>query len=413
MPAWLPPATLHVKLADRRRQHRGARVGRAPARIPVAFPSITAREGELAREAALTAWGPDHYRFNRAFEERFAAWLGIAHAVSLPHATAALHLALAACGIGPGDEVIVPAVTWIASVAPVAYVGAEPVLADIDPVTWCIDPASVAACVTPRTRAIIGVDLYGSMCDWPALRAIAERHGLALIEDAAEALGSRLNGVRAGCFGDAAAFSFHGSKTLATGEGGMLTTGRADLHARVQKLRDHGRPPGDRFFLNDEIGFKYKMSAVQAALGLAQLERIDALVARKREIFGWYARRLAGRPGLALNAEPDGVENSFWMVTVVPDARFGLDKFALMAALAERDIDSRPFFSALHTIPAFRDRPQAARFLPSLPAGAAAATRGVNLPSGFNMDEPTVDLVAQALLEILDRAEREGRGKAA
>jgi perosamine synthetase len=373
--------------------------------IPVAGPWITEREGDLAREAALTAWGPDHYRFNRAFEERFAAYVGVAHAVSLPHATAGLHLALAALGVGPGDEVIAPAVTWIASVAPVVYVGAEPVFADIDPETWCLGPDSVEAAITPRTRAIIGVDLYGSMCDWPRLRAIADRHGLGLIEDAAEALGSTLNGRRAGAFGDLAAFSFHGSKTLATGEGGMLVTDDAALHARVQRLRDHGRPPGDRFFLNDEIAFKYKMSAVQAALGLAQMERIDAMIARKREIFAWYRAALADLPGLRLNAEPPGVENSAWMVTVVPDARFGLDKFALMERLAARGIDTRPFFSALPDIPAFRDRPQAARFLPNPLRGAAAAARGVNLPSGYHVDRPIVERVAGALRAILAEAE--------
>ncbi|MBP9181557.1 MAG: DegT/DnrJ/EryC1/StrS family aminotransferase, partial [Fuscovulum sp.] len=256
--------------------------------IPVAGPSITEREGELAREAAMGAWGPDHYRYNARFESMMAEYVGVAHAVSLPHATSGLHLALAAAGIGPGDEVIGPDVTWIASMAPVSYVGATPVFVDILPDTWCLDPAAVEAAITPRTRAIIGVDLYGSMCDWAALRDIATRHGLVLIEDAAEALGSTYAGQQAGSLGDMAVFSFHGSKTITTGEGGMLVTNDAHLHARVQKLRDHGRPPGDRFFLNDEVAFKYKMSAVQAALGIAQMERIGALIDYKRRLFGWY-----------------------------------------------------------------------------------------------------------------------------
>lgn len=373
----------------------------APELIPVAAPWITEREGELCREAALTAWGPDHYRFNRLFEQRFADYVDTAHAVSVPHATAALHLALAALGVGPGHEVIVPAVTWIASVAPVSYVGAEPVFADIDPDTWCLDPIAVEAAITPATRAIIGVDLYGSMCDWPALRAVADRHGLALIEDAAEALGSRLNGRPAGCWGDVSAFSFHGSKTLVTGEGGMLATSDDRLLARVNTLRDHGRPPGDRFFQNTEIAFKYKMSAVQAALGLAQMERIDALIERKRAIFGWYRERLAGMNGIAINAEPPGVENSFWMVTVVPDDAFGIDKFELMARLRARNVDSRPFFSMLTDLEAFAGKPAAARFLPAVPKGRAAADRGVNLPSGYNMDEAKVDLVCRVLADAL------------
>ncbi|MEM1382245.1 MAG: DegT/DnrJ/EryC1/StrS family aminotransferase [Pseudomonadota bacterium] len=376
----------------------------APALIPVAAPWITEREGELARQAAMEGWGPDHYRFNRAFEEAFAAYIGVRHAVSLPHATAGLHLALAALGVGPGDEVVVPAVTWIASVAPVVYVGAEPVFADIDPVTWCLDPQAAAAAITPKTKAILGVDLYGSMCDWPALRALAEAYGLALIEDAAEALGSTLHGRRAGAWGDAAAFSFHGSKTLVTGEGGMLVTDSDAVLARVQSLRDHGRPPGDRFFQNTEVAFKYKMPAVAAGLGLAQMERIDALVARKREIFGWYRQRLGGLNGLRINAEPEAHENSAWMVTAIPDAAHDLDKFTLMARLRERNIDSRPFFSALPEIEAFADRPEAARFLPRPMAGASAAKRGVNLPSGYTLTEGDVDLVCRALAEILEGA---------
>lgn len=372
--------------------------------IPVAGPSITGREGDLAREAAMTAWGPDHYRFNAQFERMMAEYVGVAHAVSLPHATSGLHLALAAAGIGPGDEVIGPDVTWIASMAPVSYVGATPVFVDILPDTWCIDPAAVETAITPKTRAIIGVDLYGSMCDWAALRDIAARHGLLLIEDAAEALGSSLDGQQAGSLGDVAVFSFHGSKTITTGEGGMLVTSDDHLHDRIQKLRDHGRPPGDRFFLNDEVAFKYKMSAVQAALGIAQMERIDALIAYKRHIFGWYRDRLADVPGLQLNAEPQGVRNSYWMVTVVPDAGFGHEKFSLQAALRARGIDSRPFFSPLSELRAYAGRAECTRFLPESPAGAAAATRGINLPSGYGLDEDMVDRVCTSLLEALASA---------
>lgn len=373
----------------------------ADQRIPVAGPWITEREGELAREAALTAWGPGHYTFNARFERMLADHVGVAHGVSLPHATAGLHLALAAAGIGPGDEVIGPDVTWIASMAPVDYVGADPVFVDILPDTWCLDPAAVASAITPRTRAVIGVDLYGSMCDWPALRALADRHGLVLIEDAAEALGSTLHGRQAGSLGDVGVFSFHGSKTITTGEGGALVTADARLHERVQRLRDHGRPPGDRFFQNDEVAFKYKMSAVQSALGIAQMERLDTMIARKRQIFAWYADRLRDLPGVALNAEPEGVANSYWMVTAVPEADWGHDKFSLQAGLAARGIDSRPFFSRLSGLRAYGDRPRAARFLPERPVGDGPAARGINLPSGYGMTEALVDRVVVALREVL------------
>jgi perosamine synthetase len=372
-----------------------------PERIAVAGPSITDREVELVADAARNAWFQDNYVYNARFERMVADYIGVAHAISLPHCTAALHLALAALGVGPGDEVIVPDVTWIASVAPVVYVGAEPVLVDILPDTWCLDPGAVEAAIGPRTKAIIGVDLYGSTCDWTRLQDIADRHGLFLIEDAAEAMGSVHGGRRAGAFGVASAFSFHGSKTVATGEGGMLATNDPALYQRILVLRDHGRQPGDRFFQNHEFAFKYRMSAVQAALGVGQMERIDELIAYKRAIFGWYRDRIGDLNGVSINAEPAGTENSYWMVTAVPDQAFGLDKFALMAAFDQRNIDTRPFFSQLSTLPALDDRPAAKRFLTPADKGAHAATCGINLPSGYHMDEAKVDRVCTALKEIL------------
>lgn len=373
----------------------------SPERIPVAGPSITEREAELTAEAARTAWYANHYVFNARFEAMVADYVGVSHAVSVPHATAALHLIFAALDIGPGDEVIVPDVTWIACVAPIIHLGATPVFVDMLPDTWCIDPAAVEAAIGPRTKAILGVDLYGSMCDWDALQAIADRHGLHLVEDAAEAIGSSLNGRRAGAFGRAAAFSFHGSKTVATGEGGMLVTADPALAARVLVLRDHGRNPGDRFFLNHEIAYKYRMNAVTAALGVAQMERIDTLIAYKRAIFSWYRERLADVDGLTLNAEPDGVENSYWMVTAVPDLSFGCDKFELMEQMAARNIDTRPFFSPLSTLPAFEGKPLSKRQVSPHDCGQSISRRGINLPSGYTMTEEKVELVCSAFKEVL------------
>ena len=374
---------------------------KAPQRIPVAGPSITEREAELAAEAARTAWYANHYAYNARFERMLADYVGVKHAVSVPHCTAALHLILAAAGVGPGDEVIAPDVTWIASVAPIAYVGADPVLVDIRPDTWCMDPAAVEAAIGPRTKAIMGVDLYGSVCDWAALEKIADRHGLLLIEDSAEALGSSYHGRRAGSFGIAAAFSFHGSKTVATGEGGMFVTNDDAMLKRVLFLRDHGRDPGDRLFLNHEIGFKYRMNGVTAALGCAQMERIDKLIEMKRQNFAWYQERLADLQGVAMNIEPAGTHNSYWMVTAIPDADYGLDKFAIMESMAERNVDTRPFFSQLSSLPAFADRPQSRRFCSPTDKGAHVATHGVNLPSGYNMTEDLVDQVCRAFRETL------------
>jgi perosamine synthetase len=372
-------------------------------RIPVAGPWITEREVSYVADAARNAWYENHGVYNRRFEEAVAGYVGVRHAVSLPHCTAGIHLALAALGVGAGDEVIVPDVTWIASVAPVTYVGAEPVFADIRTDTWCIDVDAIEASITPKTRAIIAVDLYGGMCEWDALAEVAARHGLFLIDDAAEAFGSEHNGRRAGAFGQAGVFSFHGSKTVATGEGGMLVTDDSKLHQRVLELRDHGRPLGDRLFLNDEIAFKYRMNAVTAALGLAQVERIGELLTKKRQIFSWYSERLSGHQGLSLNVEPPHTFNTYWMVTMIVDPTFGLDKFAVMRALAERNIDSRPFFTPLSELPAFATRKAASRFLPENPKGHAIARYGVNLPSGYNLTEEAVDIVCRAVVEIMRR----------
>jgi perosamine synthetase len=367
-------------------------------RIPVAGPWITQRESEYAADAAANDWYSNAGRYIGRFERAFAEYTQVAHAVSLPHCTAGIHLALAALGVGPGDEVIAPDATWIASVAPVSYVGATPVLVDVDADTWCLTAANVAKALTPRTKAVIAVDLYGSMPDFSSLRRVTDPAGIPIIEDAAEALGSTYEGKPAGSLGDVGVFSFHGSKTLTTGEGGMLVTHRKDIYDRVMVLRDHGRQPGDRFFQNTEVAFKYKMAPVQAALGLAQLERVDELVGKKRRIFSWYAARLGKVAGLSLNAEPAGVKNSYWMVTGVLDASVSLTTLELMQHLDAEGIDSRPFFSPLTSL-----RPFAGKGSPETSRVAYSLARcAVNLPSALNLEEGDVDYVCQVLRRIVD-----------
>jgi perosamine synthetase len=371
-------------------------------RLPVAGPWITEAEVAMVAEAARHAWYGRAGEWQSRFEEAFAGVTGRRFALALPSCTSALHLALAALGIGPGDEVIVPECTWIATAAPVAYLGATPVFADIDAETWCLSAQTVAAVLTPRARAIVSVDLYGGMPDYDALEELARRHGVALVEDAAEAVGSRFGGRPAGAFGVASAFSFHGSKTLTTGEGGMLVTSDPALFARAQVLRDHGREPGDRAFVNQEVAYKYKMSAMQAAMGLAQLARLEELVARKRLLFAWYSEELGGAPGVRLNAEPAGTSNSFWMTTIVLDPELGWPKERLMARLDAEGIDSRPFFHPLSSLPAFgSQRPQ--------PVAGAIAPYGVNLPSALCLTREDVARVSRAVREALESARRDGR----
>ena len=371
-------------------------------RIPVSGPSITAKEIAYVTDAVTTCWYDQANAYHDRFERAFATWIGRRHAVALPSCTSAIHLALLALGVGPGDEVIVPECTWIATAAPIAYVGATPVFADIDARTWCLSAETLAARVTPRTKAVIPVDLYGNLPDLATIRALAAERGFAVIEDAAEAIGSRHQGRLTGTWGDVGVFSFHGSKTMTTYEGGMLVTDDDALHQRVLFLRDHGRTPGDRFFFNAEVAYKYKMSSMQAALGLAQIERIDELIARKRQIFAWYRARLGGLEGLALNPEDVGDLNSYWMVTVVLDSRRGLRKERLMESMAAQAIDCRPFFHPLSALPAYAGTEAARRGAAGNSTAYALSPFGINLPSGLNLIEAQVDRVCAALRNILD-----------
>jgi perosamine synthetase len=359
-------------------------------RIPVSGPWITEKEIAYVTDAVTNAWYERAGMYHDRFEAAFARYLGVKHAVALPSCTSALHLALLAAGVGPGDEVIVPELTWIATAAPISYVGATPVFVDVDPVRWTLAPEALEAAISPRTRAVIPVDLYGTMADMAAIMALAAQHGLVVIEDAAQAVGARIGDRPAGSLGHMGVFSFHGSKTLTTGEGGMWVSNDDAWHQRVLFLRDHGRAPGDRAFWNTEVAYKYKMSAMQAALGLAQLERVEELVARKREVFGWYREAL---PGVTLNAEPAGTTSSFWMVTALLDR----PKEQVQAGLRERGIDARPCFYPLSELPAYA---QLGRRQPS-PNAHRIAPGGINLPSGPTLTRAQVGEVVAALAELL------------
>ena len=369
--------------------------------IPVAGPSITQKEIDYVTDAVTHAWFDRAYSYCKRFETAFATYCGRRYALALPSCTSALHLALAALGIGPGDEVIVPDATWIATAAPITYVGATPVFADIAPKSWCISVPAVERCLTPRTKAIIAVDLYGSLPDMRRLSLLARKHNVALIEDAAQAVGSTYGERRAGGFGDASTFSFHGSKTLTTGEGGMLLTDRDDIYERACILRDHGRQPGDTQFWNTEVGFKYKMTDMQAALGLAQLERIEELLARKREIFAWYEEELGALPCVRLNPDTPHVANSYYMVTLLLAPEMRLTRDEVMAQLKERGIATRPFFHPLSSLPAYVSYATAKDAACRNGCAYAIAPQGINLPSGFNMDPERVHYVCAQIKALI------------
>jgi perosamine synthetase len=364
-------------------------------RILYTKPSITELEVGYATDAARNGWGEHWNDYLNRFEAQFRGHLGVKHAIATSSCTGALHMGLAALEIGPGDEVILADTNWVASVAPVVYLGATPVFVDIRPDSWTLDPELVEKAITPRTKAIIAVHLYGNLCELDRLLAIGNDHGIPLIEDAAEAIGSVYHGRRAGSMGRFGTFSFHGTKTLTTGEGGMFVTNDDALYDRVLTLSNHGRARGQtKQFWPDMIGFKYKMSNLQAAIGCGQMERIEELVARKREILEFYKERLVGAPGVAMNPEFEGTTNGAWMPTVVFDTDTGVTRERLQAAFAAESIDARVFFYPLTSLPTFGG---AARS----PRAADIAGRAINLPSYHDMTDDEQRRVTDVIASVL------------
>lgn len=367
-------------------------------RIPLSRPSITERDVELTTDAARNGWGPRCYAYIDRFEKAFAEHIDVPHAIATSSCTGALHMGLAALGIGVGDEVILADTNWVASVAPVLHLGATPVLVDIREDTWCLNVEAVRAAITPRTRAIIAVHLYGNLCDMDALLALGAEHGIAVVEDAAEAIGSLYRGQRAGALGVFGVFSFHGSKTLSTSEGGMFVTRDAQLYDKVLSLSNHGRVKGQvRQFWPEMLGFKYKMSNLQAALGCAQLERVDVLVARKRDILQQYRDAFAAETFILMNPEPEGTHIGAWMPTVVLDQDSGVRATDLLERFVRANIDARPFFAPLSTLP----------WMPPQATGLNAQSvyeRAVNLPSFHDMTGEQIARVAEVVLEAVRHA---------
>jgi perosamine synthetase len=362
--------------------------------IPVAAPALAGNERAYVLECLDSTWISSSGRFLDAFEAAFARFCGVSHAVAVNNGTTALHLALAALGIGPGDEVIVPDLTYIASANAVHYCGATPVFADCEPRTLNIDPDRLEPLITPRTRAIVAVHLYGHPADMDPLLALARAHGLTVVEDAAEAHGALYKGRPVGSLGTCGTFSFYGNKIITTGEGGMVVTDDAALAARLRLYRGQGVDP-QRRYLHPVIGFNYRMTNVAAAIGLAQLERIDAILAARRRVAGWYAERLAGLDGLRLlGAEPWAVPVP-WLVTALLSSGGARERDAVMAALGAENIDSRPVFYPMHVQPPYRQSG------PDCPTADLWSARGLNLPTFEVMTEAEVDRVCAALRRAL------------
>jgi perosamine synthetase len=355
-------------------------------KIPVYQPSLGGNERKYVNECIDTNWISSKGRFVGEFESAFARHTGVRHAATVSNGTVALHAALLALGIGPGDQVIVPTLTYVAPVNAIAYTGATPVFVDSLASTWQMDPAAVSARVTGRTRAVLAVHLYGQPCDMNALAAVARERGLLLVEDCAEAFGSRIGGRHVGNFGDVATYSFYGNKTVTTGEGGMVVTNDAALHERIVRLKGQGLA-ANREYWHDIVGYNYRMTNICAAIGLAQLERADRLLARKRRIAERYRDSLAGLP-LQFHAETAGVTHSYWMCSIrVHEAR---DRDALRRHLERSGIETRPLFNPVHTMPMYAGGGEH-------PVAEDLARCGVNLPSWPEMENDVVDKVVDAV----------------
>ncbi len=378
-------------------------------RIYCSGPSITQKEIDYVTDAVTTCWYGDANKYHVRFERAAAEYVGRKHAISVPTGTSAIHLSLLSMGIGAGDEVIVPEITWIGCSAPVHYVGAQPIFADIDPETFCISPAALQDCLTPRTRAVIVVDLYGTIPNFDEIKRICDRHNVQIIEDAAQAFGSELNGKRAGSFGTTSIFSLHGSKTVTSGEGGLMVTDSDALQQHALTLRDHGRRiSGDRFlgefdryYWHFEIGNKFKMSSMQAALGLAQIERAAEILEHKHRIFDCYAAELADLETVELKRPRPGLVSSHWLPLVTLDSSLGIDKYHIMSRLEQENIDIRPAYYPLSSQPVYRDTAVGQQARARNLNAYRVSPLGFNLPSCPGMESKDVRRVVDALRQSI------------
>ncbi|MFH1912653.1 MAG: DegT/DnrJ/EryC1/StrS family aminotransferase [Pseudomonadota bacterium] len=360
-------------------------------RIHSAGPSITQLEIDTVTDAATTGFYSNYRNYIEKFETEFAKYVGAKYAIATTSATTAMHLMVVTAGLGPGDEVIVPDLSWIASASVHTYAGATPVFVDIEPDTWTISPEKLEAAITPRTKAVMPVDLYGHAVDYDAIVPICRKHGLTIIADSAPAVGTLLNGRSTASYADMAAYSFQGAKMMITGEGGMFVTNDEELFRKADQLAEDGRTPGT--FWIERIGYHYRMSNLSASLGYAQLQRVEELVAMKRQLFDWYHAHLGDIPGISMFKERANCRANCSYPSILLTGTFKVDRDGLREQLRERRIDTRPIFPVMSQFPMFEtvDNPVARR----------VAETGINLPTAAYLDQEDVADICNAVKEIL------------
>jgi len=358
--------------------------------IPLAEPEIGEEELQKVTEAVKSGWVSSKGPFIGEFEKKFSSYIGMKHGIATSNGTTALHLALVALGIGSGNEVPVPSLTFIATANAVAFTRAKPVLVDSHPEYWCMDPSKIEEKIDERTKAIIVVHLYGHPCDMDEVMRIAEDHGLYIIEDCAEAHGAEYKGRKVGSFGIISCFSFYGNKIITTGEGGMCLTNDEELADKMRILKDHGMNPHKKYW-HDVIGFNYRMTNLQAALGVAQLKRIDQLVARKRQIATAYRKLLEEIPQVTPAPEMPWAKNVYWLYSVLVKKEF---RNGVIQYLEKQGIETRPFFHPIHALPPYKSSLR-------LPVAEELAARGVSLPSGPRLSDDQIESTVEAIREAL------------
>lgn len=358
-------------------------------------PSITDLEIRYATDAVTHGWGDNCNNYIDKLEILFKKHLNVKYAVATSSCTGALHLGISALGIGLGDEVIMADCNWIATAAPIIHVGAKPVFVDILKDSWCIDPNKVEKAITPRTKAIIAVHLYGNLCEMDHLLKIGKKYNIPIIEDAAEAIGSVYKGHRAGSLGLFGVFSFHGSKTITTGEGGIFVTNEKILYNKVLTLSNHGRAKNEpKQFWSESVGFKYKMSNIQASIGCAQMQRINHLIKRKREILNIYKKKLSSISEITMNPEPKNTLNGAWMPTVVFSKKTKVDRNKLLKTFRKNNIDARIFFWPLSSLNMFKS------IKTNINAWDISA-RSINLPSYHNITLNEINKVVKVIKSLI------------
>lgn len=359
-------------------------------KINYAGPSITTKEEEYVLDAVRNGFYSNYRRHAGLLEEKVAGLLGVRHALATNSCTASIHLALLALGLGAGDEVITTDSTCVASALPIVYTRATGVFVDVDPLTWCLDPAAVRAAVTPKTKAILVVHWNGHPAEMDPIMAIAREHGLKVIEDGAPSLGAEYHGRKVGTIGDLGCFSFQGAKVAIGGMGGMLVTDDEALLKRAQIFASYGRTDSEMMYWSDYVGFNYTMPNLPAALALAQVERLPELIAKKREIFSWYEEMIGDAPRMRLIREAPGTTSTCCYPPLELAADSRLDRSTLIAALKQDNIDIRPAQPRCSGMPMFERR------FPN-PMAEAVETRGLILPSAFNLVKDDVAFVCERL----------------